>query len=230
MKKAFKCYFLAWLVLLVLFNALAYFGLAGEAKYTVSFWIGYVFITLSLTGQLVFAYFALRESDVKKTFFNISLVTTSYTGLILSVILGGLCMLVSSLPYWLGAILCISVLLLNVIAVVKASVAIDLVEGIDQKIEMQTSFVKSLTSVAESLIARARSEPVKKECKKVYEAVCYSDPMSSKALAPIEGELTAKFAEFSDAVDADNFEIVSEITNELLILLGDWNRKCKLLK
>lgn len=230
MKKAFKCYFLAWLVLLVLFNALAYFGLAGEAKYTVSFWIGYVFITLSLAGQLVCAYFALREGDVKKTFYNVSLVTTSYTGLILSVILGGLCMLVSTLPYWLEAILCISVLLLNVIAVVKASVVADIVEGVDQKIEMQTAFIKSLASSVEGLIARAKSEPVKKECKRIYEAVCYSDPMSSEELAPIEGELTAKFSEFSDAVDADNFEIVSEIANELLILLGDWNKKCKLLK
>ena len=85
MKKAFRYYLIIWSVTFALFNVIAFVsvGWAGQEKYTASFWIGYVSITLAFIGQIVCAYFALKESDIKKTFYNVSLITTSYTGLIL---------------------------------------------------------------------------------------------------------------------------------------------------
>lgn len=232
MKKAFKFYSAIWVVLLVLFNVISFVsvGWTGIEKYTPSFWIGYVFITLSFIGQIVCAYFALKDDDIKKTFYNISLISTSYTGLILSFVFGGLCMIVSPLPYWVGIILCAIVLALNIITVVKAGAVVDIVGEIDNKVKTKTFFIKSLTVDAESLISRAKSENIKAECKKVYEAVRYSDPMSNGALASIESEITITFAKLSEAVVDDNFETVSEFTSKIIILLGDRNKKCKLLK
>ena len=232
MKKAFKFYSAIWAVLLVLFNVISFVsvGWTGIEKYTPSFWIGYIFITIAFIGQIICTYFALKDNDMKKTFYNISLISTSYTGLILSFIFGGLCMLISPLPYWVGIILCAIVLAFNITAVVKATAAIDIVGGIDEKIKESTLFIKSLTVDAESLMSRAKSEAVKAECKKVYEAVRYSDPMSSNALTSVESEITITFAKLSEAVVDDNFETVSEFTSEIIILLGDRNKKCKLLK
>ena len=232
MKKVFKFYSIIWAVLLALFNVISFVsvGWAGISKYTPSFWIGYAFITLSFIGQIVCAYFALKDNDIKKTFYNVSLIAASYTGLILSFVFGGLCMLLSPLPYWVGIILCIIILGFNVIAVVKATAAIDIVGGIDKKVKEKTLFIKSLTVDAETLMSRAKSEAVKAECKKVYEAVRYSDPLSNAALASIESEITITFAKLSEAVVDDNFETVSEFTSEIIILLGDRNKKCKLLK
>lgn len=232
MKKIFKFYSVIWAVLLVLFNVISFVsaGWTGISKYTPSFWIGYIFITIAFIGQIICAYFALKDNDIKKTFYNISLISTSYTGLVLSFIFGGLCMIISPLPYWIGIILCTIVLGLNVIAVVKAYATIDIVDSVDKKVKESTFFIKSLTVDAESLMSRAKSEAVKAECKKVYEAVRYSDPMSNNALAPIESEITITFAKLSEAVVDDNFEAVSECTNKIIILLGDRNKKCKLLK
>lgn len=139
-------------------------------------------------------------------------------------------MIIAPLPYWVGIILCAIVLSFNIIAVVKASAVIDIVGEINNKVETKTFFIKSLTVDAESLISRAKSENIKAECKKVYEAVRYSDPMSDTALASIESEITITFAKLSEAVVDDNFETVSEFTSEIIILLGDRNKKCKLLK
>lgn len=232
MKKVFKFYSTVWAVLLALFNVISFVsvGWAGTPKYTPSFWIGYVFITLSFIGQIVCAYFALKDSDNKKTFYNVSLISTSYTGLILSFVFGGLCMIISPLPYWVGIILCAIVLAFNIIAVVKASAVIDIVGEIDNKVETKTFFIKSLTVDAESLISRAKSENIKAECIKVYEAVRYSDPMSSAALAPVESDITIKFSKFSEAVISENSETVATLADEIIILLGDRNKKCKLLK
>ena len=231
-KKIFKFYSVIWAILLVLFNVISFVsvGWAGIEKYTPSFWVGYIFITVAFIGQIICAYFALKDNDIKKTFYNVSLISTSYTGLILSFVFGGLCMIISPLPYWVGIILCTIVLGLNVVAVVKATAAVDIVSGIDEKVKENTLFIKSLTDDAESLIARAKSENIKVECKKVYEVVRYSDPMSNGALASIENDITIKFSKLSDAVVSDDSEAVVTLADEIIFLLGDRNKKCKLLK
>ena len=65
MKKNFKQYITAWAVLLVLFNVIAFVsvGWINIEKYTPSFWIGYIFITLTFIGQLICAKFAFDEKN-----------------------------------------------------------------------------------------------------------------------------------------------------------------------
>ena len=232
MKKRFNLYIIVWASLLALFNVIAFVsvGWAGQDKYTSSFWIGYILITVMFIGQLVCSYMAFKAEDAQKMFYNIALIKTSYAGLLASFVVGGLCMLVSPLPYWVGVIVCAIILAVNVISVVKATAAIDEIERIDTKVKMQTFFIKSLTVDADTLIASAKSDAIKAECRKVYEAIRYSDPMSNDALASVESQITIKFAELSDAVKADDTEKVAEIANEVVILVGDRNKKCKLLK
>jgi len=232
MKKRFNSYAIIWVVLLALFNVIAFVSLEldGIEKYTASFWIGYALITVTFLGQLVCAWFALKEGNATKLFYKVSLISTSYTGLIVTFVVGGLCMLISPLPYWVGVIVCCIVLAINVLSVIKAAAAIEEVERIDAKVKQQTFFIKSLTVDADTLIARAKSEAVKAECRKVYEAVRCSDPVSSNALASIESEIAVRFAKLSEAVVADDPVAVSEFANELIILVNDRNSKCALLK
>lgn len=232
MKKRFNSYVIVWAVLLVLFNVISFVAptLFAEEKYTASFWIGYVFITITFIGQLVCSHKAFKADNAKKMFYNISLIQTSYMGLIVSFVVGGLCMLIAPLPYWVGVIICAIVLVANFLSVVKVTVAIEEVERIDIKVKTQTFFIKSLTVDADTLMASAKSEAVRAECRKVYEAIRYSDPMSNDALASVEGQITIKFAELSNAVKIDDFEKVVEIANEVVVLIGDRNKKCKLLK
>lgn len=65
---------------------------------------------------------------------------------------------------------------------------------------------------------------------KVYEAVRYSDPMSNDALSVIEAKITVKMDELSSAVGADDAAKAKEIADELVILVGDRNKKCRALK
>ena len=232
MKKTFKSYFAIWAILLVLFNIVAFVsvGWAYQEKYTPSFWVGYVFITLALIGQLLCAKTAFNAKNLQKLFYNIPLISLSWTGLIVSFVIGGFCMLISPLPYWVGVIACAIVLAVVAIAVIKASVAADAVSSIDDKIKVQTFFIKSLTVDAEGLIVRAQTEEIKSECKKVYESVRYSDPMSHEMLASAETQITIKFSDLSSAVNENNFEAVKALAREVVILVDERNKKCRLLK
>jgi MFS family permease len=233
MRKSFKLYTIAWAVVLALFNLVSFIipSIPEQTKFTPSFWIGYVFITITFIGQLVCAYIAFKAYTPKRVFYTLSLITTSYAGLIASFLLGGICMLLSFLPYWVGIIICSAVLVANIVAIVKSTALLEMhVELIDKQIQEKTFFIKSLTVDAETLVARAKSDAVKEECRKVYEAVRYSDPMTSEALVAIENEISKAFATLSDAVVADDVAAVTFAANEVIILIGNRNSKCKLFK
>lgn len=233
MKKGFKYYAAVWAILLVLFNVICFVTpneVAGMTKFGGSFWVGYAFITVAFLGQLACAYMAFSAENTKKFFYRIPLISVSYTGLILTIIFGSLVMAIPGLPDWAGAIICILILGFNAIAVIKASAAADAVESVDNRIKTQTQFIKLLTVDAEGLMNRASDPAVKNACKKVYEAVRYSDPMSNEALSVIEAKITVKMDELASAVGADDAEKAKEIVDEIVILVGDRNKKCKALK
>ena len=231
MKKTFKLYIAAWGLLLALFNLITFIVPAAPdtEKYTSSFWIGYAFIMVAFIGQLVCSAMVFNQDENKEVFYGISLLKTGYAGLVVTFIAGIICM-VSAFPYWLSVVICAVVLVLNALAVIKAKVAIDAVSSVDAKVKEKTFFIKSLHIDAETLMARASDETIKVECRKVAEALRYSDPMSSSALASAECQISVKFADLSAAVAENDKEKAAVVAKELLVLIDDRNRKCKLLK
>lgn len=233
MKKGFKYYLSIWVILLAVFNV-AVFVSPGEAggytKFGGAFWVGYIFITLAFIGQLICAYFAFKADSLKKFFYNVPLIRISRTGLVLTVILGTLCMAIPNLPNWIGIILCLAVLAFTAISVIKATAAGDIVSGIDEKIESKTHFIKALTADAEALMSAAKTPELRAEVKKVYEAIRYSDPMSNAALEEINEQIQNQFSVFVDAVKAEDSDLASSSSDELIILIDNRNKKSKLMK
>lgn len=232
MKKRLGLYLTVWAVLLALFNVIAFVsvGWTDYEKYSDSFWIGYIFITVEFVGQLACAVVALESNNSQKTFYNIPLIRASYIGLVVSFVVGGLCMLISPLPYWIGILVCAIVLALNILSVAKAGAAASEVGRVDEKVKNQTFFIKSLTVDADTLLASAKSETAKAECRKVYEAIRYSDPMSNDALIPVESQITLKFAELSEAVKNDDAEKTAQLSKDVIVLVENRNKKCQILK
>ena len=232
MKKNFKFYIICWAILLALFNVICFVTpneAAGLNKFGGAFWVGYIFITAAFISQLVCAYIAFKAENLKKLFYNLPLITLSYTGLVLTLIFGGAAMAIPNLPGWVGAVTCLLILGFNAIAIIKAKAAAELVESVDKKINRQTGFIKNLTAEAESLVLHAKSDEVRTECKMVYEAARYSDPMSNIRLADIEEKITAEMQQLCEAVANHDSEIAAAVACELIALIEDRNEKCKFI-
>ena len=213
MKKGFKYYTAAWALLFVLFNLLVFVPprFVGEYdKFGGAFWAGYIGIAVAFVGQLVCAYFALKAENAQKLFYHLPLVTVSYTGLVLTLVCGGLCMVVPDLPNWVGALVCLLILVFCAVAVIKAAAAAELVAGVDEKVSTQTQFVKNLTVDAENLCARAQSDEAK------------------AAFADIEAKIAAQMQTFTAAVTAGTG--VDEAADALVLLMQERGSKCKALK
>lgn len=233
MKKTFNYYGICWLIALAVFNVIAFVTpneIAGVSKFNGAFWAGYIFITIAFVGQLGCAYKAFKAEKLKKMFYNIPLISVSYTGLIAMLVVGTICMAVPFIPYWIGIIFCLLVLAFSAISVIKATVAADTVSEIDEKIKAQTQFIKLLTADAEHLMVSSKTAELKAEAKKVYEAIRYSDSMSNDALFDIEGQIQSEFTFFSQAIKSEDLDLAKSVSGELLNLIDGRNKKCKVLK
>ena len=233
MKKNFKLYIICWAILLVLFNIICFVTpneAAGLNKFGGAFWVGYIFITAAFIGQLVCAYIAFKAENLKKLFYNLPLITLSYTGLVLTLVFGGAAMTIPNLPNWIGIIVCLIILAFTAIAVISAKAAGTVVSNIDEKIKTNAAFIKEMTVETQNLMNRANAPKLKEYCKKVYEALRYSDPMSKEQLTDIENRIKEEFDALTDAVISDDLDGTETGAKELCDLINVRNRKCKLLK
>ena len=232
MKKNFKFYAIGWALLLIIFNVISILvpGWTTLEKTTPSFWIGYAFINAAFIGQLVCAWMAFKDDSAKKTFYNLSLFSVSYAGLVSNFVVGAICMIITPLPYWVGAIICPFIFIVNLIAVIKAKIAVELASEVDKKIETATAFIYEMREESESIFARAKTDEVKAASKKVRDAFKYSDPMSHEGLTTIEAEIKDHFTLFAKAIAEKSDDIASAEAETLLVLITDRNNKCKRLK
>ena len=233
MKKKFGLYSIVWLLCLAVFNVIAFVtpNKIGElSKFSGSFWIGYIFITVAFLGQLVCAFFAFRAKDLKKFFYRLPLISVSYGGLVAMLIVGSVFMAIPTLPEWVAIIVCVIIIAFNLIAIIKATAAADIVSEIDEKVAIQTLFIKSLTDDAQSLMTSAKTDELRAEAKKVYEAIRYSDPISNDSLSELDSQIKRQFTAFSDAVKSEDTELAKETSIVLVELLEKRNVNGKRLK
>lgn len=230
MKKKFGIYAVIWAVALVIFNVVSFtIALNTGKELNSSFFIGYGAVTLAFIGQLICAYFAFRADSLNKFFYNVSLISLSYGGLVAMIILGSLTMLILDAFSFIGIIVCAVVLGVYIITVAMAKLAIETVEQSEAKTKAQTQFIRLLTADAESLKGYATDDNARQACHKVYEAVRYSDPVSNPLLSGIESDISVKFRAFSDSVKngSDNSQQLAE---ELCGLISERNAKVSVLK
>lgn len=231
MKKVFGYYSAGWFISLVLFHIMA-FVIGGQLRqeFDAGFWIGYIFILVAFLGLLLVAYKVLNGEGSRKLFYRIPLMRISKIGLVITLIVGSVFVTVPGLPAWVGAILCLLIMVLNVIALLKASAAAEVVGEIDNKIQTQTAFMRALTVESQNLLARSATPELRKVAELVYETVRYSDPMSHDALSGIEAQISLRFSAFETAVTKQDGETATAIAAELLALLNARSGKCKMLK
>lgn len=198
-------------------------------RYDLTFLIG-MFIAFVGTAISVVFVLTLKVDKKEEIYLNFSLYKTSYIVTIFSLILVGVYLFISTVPDWIIYVSIILVYGISVISVLKAKTALSIVDYRDEKVKIHTSFIKSLTVDTQHLMNASKKTEFKALTKKVYEAVCYSDPMSNAVLVEVEEKIQNSFSDFENAVNDEDYELASLTANELLSLIDIRNKKCKLLK
>lgn len=230
MKKGSIFYSVIWLLTVMLYHVIVVTSLVVMQKFDWNVLIAYLTVMFCFIGQLACALVTLLTKSGAKQLYHIPVVIVDYIGLLVLLVIGSICMFVGGLPMWVCLLLCLLPLILSVIITVVAKAAASTVGDVDTQIKEQTDFIKGLTSNAEAVMMRAGTPAVKANAKKVYEAVRYSDPMSTEALAPIESAIRTRFSSFASAVATGDEAAVEALASELTVMIADRNRQCQRLK
>ncbi len=235
MKKILRIYLVIWIACLGIFNVVAFVvpALPKYPKFSTGFWVGYALMSAAYVASLVVSvkfFCGDKSKDSEKRFYRVPLVQKSLKSFVAIVVISCVCVGISVIPAWIGAILCVGVVVVYLVSELKTVVAISEVERIDEKIEKATLFIYDMRKESESLIARAQTDDTKAICKNVRDAFKYSDPMSNTELATIENEIKTHFELLSNAIVEGNTEVATAESEQLLVLITERNNECKRVK
>lgn len=227
MKKNFKYYIITWLISVAVFNIISFIAPIIRVGL---FWVGYAMITVMFIIQLACSLMFFKQNNKEKIFLNIPIITISYAALVVSVIVGLVFMAITGVSFWFAIIIASLVTGFYLIAIISVKTATGSIENTNEKVNLQTLFVKSLNVEVQTLAQKAYNDDIRLITDRVCEAVRYSDPVSNESLADCESKITLKFKEFEKSVVEHNTELAEKISNELISLINERNQKCKLMK
>ena len=200
------------------------------SRYTTEFYVAIAIIVLAYVFSIVATSVGMKKDENNEgTFYGIPF---AYDGVVTLIVVGVWCnvAIFANLPLPLTAIVCIVIFAFAAAKLFMRRVAKETIQATGAKVKEQTQFIKLTTADAQNMMNTAKSDAVKAECKKVYESLRYSDPMSNPALAVEESQITVKINELSTAVTADDAVYAKTVADELIVVINARNNKCKALK
>lgn len=229
MNKVSKVFTVIWSMCFLLFNIIA-FAMPNHSKFSLSFWIGYGFFAIFFVGQLASTLYTFKDNEANKLFYKVPVIVIGYIGIIVAFIIATFTMSVLDFPIWIGIILNLIVLVIvSIIEILSASTGAFLL-GMDKSVRSATTLMRSLTVNSEHLLSITKTAEMRVEVKRVYEAIRFSDSMSSMRLSEINMAIQREFAVFQEAVIEEDISLVQASGIEMISLIDERNKKCKLLK
>lgn len=234
MVKHIKNYAIFWIVLLILFNLVCFITpneWYGVSKFSGGFWAGYGFITASFILHFIYAYFAFAEKNKEKRVLNTPLTIISFIEFGLMAVVGVLCMVIPTLPYWVGIIACYTVLAFSIIFLLSVKVVGENASNANIALNLKTSFMRDLADKAQELVIESKTTEVKNLVAKVYDAIRYSDNVSNEETKMDEMRISVGLEDLKDIIqDGEDITKIRHKVDDILLLVKKRNNKCKALK
>lgn len=212
------------LIFIVLFNTI--FFLIGGADHPASVWISYGFIHFSYLMVLIAPVITRKNFSTAILGASLSVISTIYFWVELFV--GTILILISSEAY--KPTLIIQIIILCIYAAFSFPILIankDTSDAIERQ-QYEVTYIKDTASRVKLLINKVSNHQTSKELEKVYDLLHSSPGRSSIAVKPIEDAIRNKITDLENAVSNNRTEAISYISNEIIALAEERNRRLKL--
>ena len=223
MKKYFKNFAIIWAIAVVMFSVFAFVAamfIPGKII-DATFILCYVAVLAAFLIQLGLGYKCLNEENKEKVFLNMPLLSLGKSCVIVMALVCTVLALIPGVPFPVALVAAVLILGFFGIAIVKADAAATAVQEIGQRAAVSTAFVKQMTTTAEGLTAKAKTDEGKAMASGVYEAFRYANKSSTAALGDVESKIEAAFPLFSDAVASGDDEMAKAVGDQLLGLIAE---------
>ena len=227
MKKNINRWWISIAVIFVAYNVIAW---VMPVPKTAVFYVSYIFTLSAILAQIYVVKIAFDGEDksIKSKFYGFPIAKIGIIYAVVQLILGIIFMIAGKvLPIWVVVIVSVILLVVFVIGTISADAVREVVEQQDVKIVKDTTKMKYLQSLAEVLPGRVSDETLVKELKGLYEALRYSDPVSSEATENIEKELEDNIMALKNALVENNSETTLMLCAKAKRTLEDRNIICQ---
>ena len=214
-----------YLILGIFFVLVSVIAFVIPTPKTSVFWISYGFTAIAFALQIFIWRKALPAKDpLKSKFLGIPVVHIGIVYLILQIVSFAVFTALPMLPLWSAIVTDVLILAICSVCMISANIGRNEIDRVEEKVQKKVFYLKNLKADIELLADAEIDQQTKTSLEKLAEALRYSDPMSCDELTDIEAKISAKAEDLKTATDK------VKIADDLVLLLAERNKKCKLLK
>lgn len=219
---------LASTIVLIMFQVVAFVLPFTQGT---TFWLGYIFAVVSLVLVIGVAYMSnSSEKPLQSRFYGWPILTVAGIYAMVQLVVSLLFMAVADIPSQIAVITNVVLLGTALLGVLATGAAADKIQGIDDVVKPKVSYIKMLESDISALGSQCSDPEIRKKVADLADAVRYSDPMSADALVSLEETIRLHVSILMDDFHAGRTDTASAKCDQIMRLLDERNRKCKLLK
>ena len=193
-----------------------------------TFWVSWLFADLAILAQAYILHIAFDNGEaIKSKIYGFPIARLGVIYAIVQLAVSLVCMILAKwAPAWVALIVDVLLLAAVVVGLSAADAARDEVERQDVQLKQSVSVIRTLQAKTSALAKQTGNA----EIERLAEALRYSDPVSSEAVAEAENDLSAKINALSTAVKAGQLAESSKLCAEVEQILNERNTLCKLSK
>ena len=212
-------------VLLVLYILIA---IMIPFVHTATFWASFVATLIAFAVVAASVYIAfVKNPDAKSRFYGFPIAKIGAIYGLVQLVAGILFMaLAAYAPLWVAVLVFAIALGAAVIGLISAEAVVAEIQTQDTKLKKDITLMRSLQSKVSQMAAQSEDTALKA----LAEEFRYSDPVTSKAIAEIEADLSAAVDELQVALVDGDGAAVTQLCRKASAILAERNRLCKLNK
>ncbi len=233
MKTNYIYYFICWFLVVLLFNVVSFATPSSFTeidKYIGGFWVGYIFIMVSLVAHLVYSYFSFSENNKEKKILNVPINIISYIELVVMIVVGILCMITTFMPVWLDVIICLAILVFSLISLIDIKCVGENTSNANIQLNKNTGSFRDMVEATQLLCNSAKNISEKNMANKIYEAIRYSDSISSPETSDIEQKIKSSLSVLLNSLNENNSNVFNEEAKKILQLIEERKAICMTVK
>lgn len=212
-------------ILGILFALVSVIAFVLPTEKTATFLLAYAFTVVAFAAQIGIWKIAFgKQETLKSKFLGFPVIHIGVVYLIVQIVAFAVFMFVPTAPAWIVVIVCVLIAGISAICMIAADTGRSEIERVEAKVQKKVFYIRSLQVDVELLANKETDAEIKVALTQLAEKIRFSDPMSHEQLAELETQIVAKVSDLKTATNK------TDIVAEILSLLDERNKKCKILK
>lgn len=216
---------LAMIICLGLYS-LCVFLIAND--YTSAFWVTYCFTVLAIAIEFVVPLLNSTDGNVKKvSILGLSRIAVTTVYFLVQLVVG-IILMVAGTGTTVATIICAIILAAYLLVTLLSVMGDSHIADVETEVKVSTASIRTIVDMAELTYNNEKDEAKRAILKKLYEALQYSDPMSTTIeIQALDASIKAKVLQVRDSVRDCSIDELTRDVDRIVEAIQERNILCR---